>query len=329
MAKNKIRIKWGTYGNGTPADYTIDPIYHFLKDNYELEFCDNPDYLICDIASHDDLQYDCVKIISTIENVVPDFNRYDYVMGFDYISFGDRYLRIPLFASYESYAALKKQHEFTDEEKKMLLNRKFCSFVVTNAGADPLREKFFRELSKYKQVDSGGRFLNNIGGAVKDKLAFCSNYKFNIAIENSVCPGYTTEKIMEPLTVHSIPIYYGDPLVTNDFHEGCMVRIKNENDVQRAIEEIIFLDTHDDAYLERCLGPRLVHEWDYYQKRREDFLRNIFDQPIEKAKRTVQYGFQSHYRRKLRQFYKLDDILKWPFRKVNALRLRCEMSKLK
>ena len=322
MEKKLIRIKWGTYGNGTPADYTIDPIYHFLKDNYELEFCDSPDYLICDIASHDDLDYDCVKIISTIENVVPDFSRYDYVIGFDYITFGDRYQRVPLFASYKSYEALKERQEPSEAEKEALLNRKFCSFVVSNAGADPLRERFFRELSKYKKVDSGGRFLNNIGGPVKDKLEFCSQYKFNIAIENSVSPGYVTEKLMEPLTVHSVPIYYGDPLVTNDFRDECMVRIKNENDVQRAIEEIIYLDTHDDAYLERCIAPCLARDWDYHQKQREAFLRNIFDQPLEKAKRTVPYGFQGHYRKKLRQFYKLDDIIKWPFRKIYALKWR-------
>ena len=322
MTNKIIRIKWGTYGNGKPADYTKDPIYHFLKDNYELEFCDRPDYLICDIASHDDLQYECVKIISTIENVVPDFSRYDYVMGFDYISFGDRYQRVPLFASYRSYEALKEHHEYSETEKEALLKRKFCSFVVSNAGADPLRERFFRELSKYKRVDSGGRFLNNVGGPVKDKLEFCSKYKFNIAIENSVSPGYVTEKLMEPLTVHSVPIYYGDPLVTNDFQESCMIRVKDENDIQRAIEEVIYLDTHDEAYLERCLAPCLAREWDYHQKQREAFLRQIFDQPLEKAKRTVNYGFQRHYRKKLRQLFGFDDIIKWPFRKIYDIKWR-------
>lgn len=320
MVNKKIRIKWGTYGDGSPADYSDDPIYLFLKDNYEIEFCDDPDYLICDIASHDDLKYDCIKIISTIENVVPDFSRYDYVMGFDYITFGDRYQRVPLFSSYKSYDILNKPRIFAEEDIIALLNRKFCSFVVSNPGADPIREKFFHELSKYKKVDSGGRFLNNIGGPVKDKLNFCANYKFNIAIENSASPGYTTEKIMEPLAVNSVPIYYGDPLITNDFQENCMVRIKSEDDIQRAIEEVIYLDNNDDAYIERCLAPRLVNDWDYYNKQREIFLRKIFDQPLEKAKRTVPYGFQRHYRRKLLQFYRLDDIIKWPFRKIYALK---------
>lgn len=321
--KKTIRVKWAAYGNGAPADYTIDPIYHFLKANYDLQIVDSkPDYLICNIASHEDLEYDCVKIISTIENVVPDFSRYDYVIGFDYIQFGDRYQRVPLFATYQSYEALKTHRTFSEEGKQMLLNRKFCSFVVSNAGADPLREKFFRELSKYKKVDSGGRFLNNVGGPVADKLEFCKGYKFNIAIENSVSPGYTTEKLMEPLTVHSVPIYYGDPLVTNDFQEGCMVRIKDENDIQRAIEEIIYLDTHDEAYLEKCLAPCLTNPWDYYQKQMESFLSHIFDQPLDKARRTVPYGFQGYYRKKLRQFYKLDDIIKWSFRKIYALKWR-------
>lgn len=168
IEKKKIKVRWGTYGNGAPANYEKSPIYEFLMENYDVEFSDDPDYLICDIASHDDLDYDCVKIIATIENSIPDFSRYDYVMGFDYLTFGDRYQRIPLFASYKSYEALKEQKTACSEsEKEALLKRKFCSFVVSNSGADPLRERFFHELSKYKRVDSGGRFLNNIGGGNK------------------------------------------------------------------------------------------------------------------------------------------------------------------
>ncbi|MBQ2584257.1 MAG: zinc ABC transporter substrate-binding protein, partial [Erysipelotrichaceae bacterium] len=49
----------------------------------------------------------------------------------------------------------------------------------------------------------------------------------------------------------SIPIYYGSPTVGEDFPEECMVRVKDEEDIERAIEEIIYLDTHDAAYLEK------------------------------------------------------------------------------
>ena len=71
---------------------------------------------------------------------------------------------------------------------------------------------FFVKLSKYKQVDSGGRTLNNIGGPVEDKMEFIKDYRFVISFENAEYPGYTTEKIIQPMFVDSIPIYWGNPL---------------------------------------------------------------------------------------------------------------------
>jgi glyoxylate carboligase len=54
--------------------------------------------------------------------------------------------------------------------------------------------------------------MNNIGYIVDNKRQFQSEYKFSIAFENNAhrpqYPGYTTEKIMEPMTVNSIPIYW-------------------------------------------------------------------------------------------------------------------------
>ena len=53
------------------------------------------------------------------------------------------------------------------------MKENFCNFVYSNSGwADPIREKFYKEISKYKRVDSGGAYLNNIGYRVPDKLDF-------------------------------------------------------------------------------------------------------------------------------------------------------------
>ena len=43
----------------------------------------------------------------------------------------------------------------------------------------------------------GGKYKNNIGGFIKNKIQFLSSYKFSIAIENSEGDGYITEKIMD------------------------------------------------------------------------------------------------------------------------------------
>lgn len=313
-----IRINFVNYWDGPNHDYLHDPDYQFLCKHYNVEISDNPEYLFCEVLGHDDLKYNCVKIVTTGENMVPDFSRFDYVIGFDYIEFGDRYLRHPLYVRYAEYEKLKTPPECEDPKK--LLNRKFCSFVVSNAArADPIRERFFHELSKYKKVDSGGRYLNNVGGPVKNKLEFCAQYKFNIAIENSSSPGYVTEKIMQPLVVNSMPVYYGDPLIENDFSPDCMVRINSKDDIDRAIAEIIELDRDDDAYLQKCLAPRLVKPWDYYDRKREEFLLHIIEQPLESARRTVDYGYQRVFRAKLGQLYRQDDLIKAPVRYLRKI----------
>ena len=56
----------------------------------------NPDYLFYSNFGNRYLKYDCIRIFYTGECITPDFNLCDYAMAFDRISFGDRYLRMPL-----------------------------------------------------------------------------------------------------------------------------------------------------------------------------------------------------------------------------------------
>jgi hypothetical protein len=303
------------------------PFYKILEDNLELCISENPDYLIDRGLSFDHLKYDCIKILFLGENYVPDFNMFDYAVGFDDLSFGDRYIRHPLFARYSSYPLLAERKKEPDAS---LLSRKFCSFVVSNSEfADPMREKFLKRLSQYKKVDSGGRFLNNIGGPVKDKLAFLREYKFNIAFENSVSPGYTTEKIMEAYVAQSIPIYYGNPTVETDFRLNSMVRIKDESDIDRAIEEIIRLDNDDDAYME-MVTARCLTEDDpgIYDKRLLAFLTHIFEQPLELARRRNRYGYQAMMAHHMKMLLSADQKIRDSFLWKWALLLRAFMMKV-
>ena len=191
----------------------------------------------------------------------------------------------------------------------MLLHRKFCSFVVSNGGGDPARTEFFKRLSKYKHVDSGGRFMNNVGGAVANKLEFCARYKFNIAFENSCHPGYVTEKVMQPLSVWSVPIYYGAQDVEKDFSLECMVRLKDVNDIDALIDEVIELDRNDDLYLEKCTASRFPTNL-RYENSLEKFLYSIFDRDCSVARRLSHYGCQPTYRKKLRNLWRAHDFLR-------------------
>lgn len=305
--KHDIKINYIGFNTTVPVRQFAT--FRLLEERFGATLSEEPNYVICSNEAKHTQYENCVKILFSGENSVVDFNAYDYAIGFDHLTFGDRYRRIPLFARYTGFNSfITRQKSLSDDA---LLNRKFCSFVVSNANfADPIREKFFRRLSQYKRVDSGGRYLNNVGGPVKDKIGFCRGYKFNIAFENSAYPGYTTEKIMEAYAAESVPIYFGNPTIETDFRLESMVRVKDETDIERAVEEIIHLDQNDDAYLakchERCFA---VPDPTIYERELEAFLVHIFDQPLEQARRRARYGHQAMMRAHMKKVFTLDQWL--------------------
>mgnify|MGYP004449961835 CR=1 FL=1 len=220
-------------------------------------------------------------------------------MAFDWIQYEDRYLRLPLYQVRDNFKDFPRV-KVIDPEKA--LNRKFCSLVVSNLkNASPMREQFFRLLSEYKQVDSGGRLWNNVGGPVKDKGEFISNYKFNIAFENSKVHGYTTEKIMDPMVVNSIPIYWGNPAIGREFNPKSFVNVDDFSSLEQAVEYIVKLDTDNDLYLKMLNEPWTVSDSIFnWQESLTAFLKNIIDKPLQEAKYISPYGMQKAHKTDLR-----------------------------
>ena len=239
----KIKINFVDFWGGfNPYD---NYFYNLLKEDYEIEISNNPDYLFFSVFGNNHLKYNCKKIQYVGENI-PPYNC-NYSFSFEPTE-GNNY-RLPHYLLYEGYYDLVNKN--IDES---LANRKFCNFVVSNGGCDK-RNNFFNKLSKYKKVDSGGRHMNNLGYLVDDKRKFQSGYKFSIAFENNAYRpehiGYTTEKILEPMVVNSIPIYWGNPKIDLEFNTKSFVNyydFKNEDDM---IEYIIELDKNDNLYLEK------------------------------------------------------------------------------
>ena len=170
--KRKLNVGFVGFSTACPLEDRL--VYRLVARHYDICPSEKPDYVILQGAAYlRHFRYDdSVKIMLNGENFVADFNAFDYAIGFDHLSFCDRYIRSPLFAHYRSFGDLVSREDRMSDSQ--LLNRKFCSFVVSNAAfGDPMRKTFFERLSKYKKVDSGGRWMNNVGGPVKDKLAFC------------------------------------------------------------------------------------------------------------------------------------------------------------
>ena len=231
---NKCRIKFVDFS----SDSVPSKIRHALDlAGIEYELSDNPDYIFCSVFGHEALNYNCVRIFWTGENCVPDFNLYDYAIGFHYLDFGDRYIRMPLFYFYsEDYSKALNKHKLDVE--KVWKRTGICNFVYSNADAAMERQKFFDLISKKVSVDSGGRYLNNVGGPVENKFEFQSRYRFSIAFENSSAPGYTTEKILQAFAAGTIPIYWGDPRIANHFNEKSFINCHAYQSFEQVIEEV-------------------------------------------------------------------------------------------
>lgn len=227
-----------------------------LSPHYDVRISDEPQYLI----------YSCfgkayrrsgaeTRIYFTGENTRPNFRECDFAFTFDHLDRPEHY-RLPLYAKYGHPDELIKGP--VDAERMLAAKTGFCNFVYTNPRCKT-RIKFFEKLSKYKRVDSGGRLLNNIGGPVADKRAFVANYKFTIAFENASYPGYTTEKIVQPMQSGSLPIYWGNPLVHLDFNPRSFVNFFDYGNLDDLVDRVVEID-RDDALYCRYLREPWYHD---------------------------------------------------------------------
>ena len=249
--KKKIKIDFSDFWGG--FDKTNNYFFNLLKEEYDVEISNNPDYLFFSVFGNQHQNYRCTKIFYTGENIAPPLGQYQWSFSFEY-SDDPRNYRLPHYLLYDGYYELVRDKVI----EKSMVNRKFCNFVASNGNCQE-RNQFVQQLSKYKKVDSGGRWMNNIGYAVDDKLKFQSEYKFSIAFENNAYrpqhPGYTTEKVMQPMTVNSIPIYWGNPLIGKEFNTKSFVNFYDFGYTGNMIEYIIELDNNSEKYLEILRTP--------------------------------------------------------------------------
>ncbi|MCQ2811176.1 fucosyltransferase, partial [Helicobacter pylori] len=252
------------------------------------------------------------RVFYTGENESPNFNLFDYAIGFDELDFRDRYLRMPLYydrlhhkaelvndttspykiKSDSLYALKKPSHHFKENHPNLCavvnnesdpLKRGFASFVASNPNA-PIRNAFYDALNSIEPVTGGGSVKNTLGYNVKNKNEFLSQYKFNLCFENSQGYGYVTEKIIDAYFSHTIPIYWGSPSVAKDFNPKSFVNVHDFKDFDEAIDYIKYLHTHPNAYLDmlyenplNTLDGKAYFYQDLSFKKILDFFKTILE----------------------------------------------------
>ena len=223
-----------------------------------MELSDEPQFLICSHFGDEHKRYSkCKKLFWETEPRVVDWKNYDFGIGYHY------YDGNPDFLHYSTMKAHKEVIQHRERfQDKALAARKFCNFIYSNETYGEgalLRKQFCIELSKYKHIDCPGNVLNNMYNAIggryartvyADKCEFIKNYKFTIAFENNMIDGYTTEKLWQPLAMGSIPIYWGNPRITEEIESEAIINCNEfDNDFQAVIERVKEIDRDDEYYM--------------------------------------------------------------------------------
>ncbi|WQX25471.1 fucosyltransferase [Helicobacter pylori] len=273
------------WGDKEIKEFKKSVLYFILSQRYTITLHQNPNELSDLVFSNPlgsarkILSYQNAKrVFYTGENEVPNFNLFDYAIGFDELDFNDRYLRMPLYydslhykaqgvndttAPYKIkdnslYALKKPSHHFKENHPNLCavvndesdpLKRGFASFVASNTNA-PVRSAFYDALNAIEPVTGGGSVKNTLGYKVENKSEFLSQYKFNLCFENTQGYGYVTEKILDAYFSHTIPIYWGSPSVAKDFNPKSFVNVHDFKNFDEAIDYIRYLHTHPNAYLD-------------------------------------------------------------------------------
>ncbi|MBS1531841.1 MAG: hypothetical protein JSU01_16155 [Bacteroidetes bacterium] len=221
-----IKIK---FQNGLTKAIAERDILNELAGDFIFEESDDPDFIMFGPYGNEIPQPgNYTRIGYFCENIIPDLSICEWAFGVmpeDRIG-NAKYRRI-------QWHGLDPQKlvKPADYNADTILAQKkhFCNFLYSHQV--PYREEFFRQLSKYKKIDAPGKSMNNMPGIDdrdpddkwQSKRSFLSEYKFTIAFENYVYPGYQTEKLYDAMQAGSIPIYCGDPLIGKIFNTASFV----------------------------------------------------------------------------------------------------------
>ena len=318
MSKKTIRINFSGISTRSGFNPQDNFILDLLKRHYNVELCEDPDYVICGVlyegasfmhgVYHEYLlNYPCVRIMIEGENLVPDYNLVDYSICQYPIQYLDRNCYFPggIEALTNGHCLLfdlqTKKRDYPDS----IINEKeyFASFVASHDSRNNLRGDFFKSLNTRKRVESVGTYLNNMSdGKTVDwedgsKIDFQKKCRFSLCFESTDEPGFITEKIVEAFYCDTIPVYYGSSNIKDIFNPKAFIDVADYPTFEAAIDKILEIENDTDKYLEMLRQP-IFNDPLFPEKKMkelEDFLCHIFDQPLEKAYRRSRYLLNQYH----------------------------------
>jgi hypothetical protein len=251
-------------------NFFVDIISSFLE-GVQVSSPEDCDILIFSCYGYQNLlpQYQNKKrIFYTGENLRPvhdidksyrtQYNTYvgysDFSLSFDYEDYGGKNIRLPLWLlqidwfgknGYRNPKYVIPYNELYENSFQKKSKDGFACIVFNSDS--PYRYEIIEKLSKYKTVDCYGKPFGNWFDGEDTKLNIISDYKFNICFENSLYPGYYTEKLIHAKVAGCIPIYWSDHNASKDFNTRSFINLSDFKSIDDLVEYIIEVDSDDEA----------------------------------------------------------------------------------
>lgn len=121
---------------------------------------------------------------------------------------------------------------------------KFCAAFMRNP--EPLRLRMLEELGRIGPVDVFGA---HTGRHISHKRDLKDHYKFILAFENDIFPGYITEKLPEAWACGAIPLWNGLDVALDDFNESSFLRKETNESVVEFGERVRELHEDEDRWI--------------------------------------------------------------------------------
>ena len=165
MSKKTIRINFTGLSIREEFNPYDNPITKILKKYYDVEICEDPDYVFCGVlypgasfmhgVYHEYLlEYPCVRIMIEGENFIPDYNLVDYSICQYPVQYFDRNCYYPggIEALTSGRCFLSElQHKKRDYPGTIADQKEyFASFIVGHDSRGNIRGDFFKALNERK-----------------------------------------------------------------------------------------------------------------------------------------------------------------------------------
>ena len=296
--------------------YENNPFIKYLIDNEFISIDEEyPELIIYGEDFNKFKRLEKKKILFKVENI--PYNDWDFKYKISY-NIDDKYnfflvnfFYYPYFQDYLNNDLSKSFLNLKNKKKTKYLN-----FICSNPYGK-LRNKYIDFLCEKKiKFDSLGKYRNNkkfFEDPNQDnkinKIKEISNYKYTIAFENSYNKNYISEKIWEPLSVNSIPIYHGGELVFQIFNKKKFIYVNSRTDFTESIKQISKIDNSLDFYNEILNEDifinqeiKLNYKFNIIAKKFYNFLKEVINDKDIKVQSKYINRFKFLYNKFLRSF---------------------------